>query len=578
MNAQLMALSINTNVASLNAQRNLNTSQSTLVKSLQRLSSGLRINSAADDAAGLAISDRMTTQVRGLNQAVRNANDGVSMLQTTDSALGTVTENLRRIRELAVQAANATNSDSDRAALQQEIAQLTQEVDRVGRTTSFNGQLVFGQSTASVVGDTSQLAVVDGLKSGWLSSAEQRIREYYGIEASDNPIKIDLTGFTDGAGYTLARVSTQFAADGTGVNITLQVDMADFATPNLPNGGNAPVYADRIIAHEMTHAVMDATMNVKSMFDNHQQFFLEGTAELIHGGDERVAADIANNGGGSTGINAIVAKVADWGGSWDSSSEAYSAAYAGMRYLDEKIRAAGGSGIKDITTYLAASPSHTLDMALQNASSGAFAGFNDFKSQFSTDAAAYIAAMDLSDADTGAIGGANASGGATQTAESIVNDIATRSGEDQLAGFKEDWEKVMASSNFSAGTKALQVGSQAGQVLDIGSFAMNGAALDIMDADVTTNPNQVIAKMDRALDYVNARRADLGAQLNRLDSVIANLTTNAESLTASRSRILDTDYATETASLTRSQILQQAGTAMIAQANATPQLVLQLLR
>jgi flagellin-like hook-associated protein FlgL len=247
-----MALSINTNVASLNAQRNLNTSQSTLVKALQRLSSGLRINSAADDAAGLAISERMTTQVRGLNQGVRNANDGVSMLQTADSALGTVTENLRRIRELAVQAANATNSDSDRAALQQEISQLTQEVDRVGRTTSFNGQLLFGQSTESVVGDSSQLAVVDGLKSGWLSSAEQMIKEYYGIQANGDAIRLDLTGFTDGAGNTLARVTTQFAANGKGTNITLQIDMSDFATPNLPNGGTAPLYADRIIAHEMT--------------------------------------------------------------------------------------------------------------------------------------------------------------------------------------------------------------------------------------------------------------------------------------------------------------------------------------
>jgi flagellin len=573
-----MALSINTNVASLNAQRNLNTSQSTLVKALQRLSSGLRINSAADDAAGLAISERMTTQVRGLNQAVRNANDGVSMLQTADSALGTVTENLRRIRELAVQAANATNSDSDRAALQQEISQLTQEVDRVGRTTSFNGQLLFGQNTDSVVGDSSQLAVIDGLKSGWLSSAEQMIREYYGIQASGDAINIDLTGFTDGAGGTLALVSTQFAADGTGTNITLRVDMADFATPNLPNGGNAPLYADRIIAHEMTHAVMDATMNVKSLFDNNQQFFLEGTAELIHGGDERLANDIAFHGGGSGGIAAIVAKVADWGTSWDGTSESYSAGYAGMRYLDDQIKAAGGSGIKDITTYLAADPTHTLNMALQNASSGAFDDFADFKTQFTVDAAAYIAAMELSDVDTGAIGGANASGGATQTPESIVNDTATHSGEDQLDGFNESWEQIAVASNYSAGTKALQVGAEAGQILDIGSFVMNGGALDIMDADVTANPNQVIAKMDRALDYINARRADLGAQLNRLDSVIANLTTNSESLSASRSRIQDTDYAMETASLTRSQILQQAGTAMIAQANATPQLVLQLLR
>src|SRR5215475_7975899 len=132
-----MSLSVNTNVASLNAQRNLNGSQTMLGRAIQRLSSGLRINSAADDAAGLAISDRFTTQIRGMNQAVRNANDGISMLQTADSALTNVTQSLQRIRELAVQAANATNSDSDKKALQLEVSQLTAEINRVGRTTSF---------------------------------------------------------------------------------------------------------------------------------------------------------------------------------------------------------------------------------------------------------------------------------------------------------------------------------------------------------------------------------------------------------------------------------------------------------
>jgi flagellin len=163
-----------------------------------------------------------------------------------------------------------------------------------------------------------------------------------------------------------------------------------------------------------------------------------------------------------------------------------------------------------------------------------------------------------------------------KTAASVVPNVATRSGEDQLAGFAESWESI-AAGDFTSATKSLQIGAQAGETLDIGAFAMNGAALDIMDADVVNDANRVIAKMDRALDYINARRADLGAQLNRLESVIANLATNVESQTASRSRIQDTDFAVETATLTRAQILQQAGVAMVAQANTTPQLVLQLL-
>ncbi len=577
-----MALSLNTNVASLNAQRSASASQGTLAKALQRLSSGLRINSAADDAAGLAMSERMTTQVRGLNQAVRNANDGISLLQTTDAALSTVGASLQRIRELAVQAANSTNSVSERAVIQQEIAQLTQEIDRIGRTTTFNGREVFAPSTTSAVGDSNQLAALDGLRSGWLTVAENLVRQYYGIEASGQSIRIELTSFTDGAGGTLARVGASVGASGPASNITLQIDMADFVPPNPPNGGSAPFFNDRILAHEMTHAIMNATMNVGSIHTGNQQFFLEGTAELIHGADERLYADLWNLGAGTPadGIDDVMAKVADWGSSWDGSSAAYSAAYAGMRYLDAELKAAGGVGIKQITTYLAADTSRTLDQALANASSGRFAGFADFKSDFQADGAAFIGNLlssgQLTDGDTGAIGGANASGGPQNTAESVVANVASRSGEDQLAGFEESWEAIAVAS-VTGPAQSLQIGADVGQTLAIGSFAMNGIAVDIMDADVTLDPNRVIAKMDRALDYLNARRAELGAQLNRLDSAITNLTTTAESLTASRSRIQDADYAAETAALTRAQILRQTGTAMIAQANVTPQLALQLL-
>jgi flagellin len=576
-----MALSINTNIASLNAQHNLGTSQTTLGTALERLASGLRINHAADDAAGMAISERFTTQIRGLNQAARNANDGVSMLQTAEAALGTVNNSLQRIRELAVQAANGSNSASDRAALQQEVSQLVSEVDRVGRTATFNGQQIFGQDTNSVLGDKDQLAVLDGLQQGWLSNAEQLIQQYYGIKAGGNPIKIELTTFSDGPGGTLARVSASVGASGTGSNITLQVDMKDFTPPNPPNGGSAPFYDDRVLAHEMTHAVMDATMNVGTFFTNNQQFFLEGTAELMHGADERVAADIAAGGGGAGGITAIMNKVAAWGTSWDGSSAAYSAAYEGMRYVDAQIKAAGGSGIKDITTYLAADSTRTLDQALQNASSGAFTGVADLKTKFTADGQAFIQAQltagTLTDADTGAIGGSNASSGPVRTAASVIDDSANRSGEDQLDVFAETWE-TLTKRSFAAASKTLQIGADPGQTLDVSAFAMNGGALNILDADVTTNANAVISKMDRALAYINARRADIGAQLGRLDSTVANLAASAESMTASRSRIQDTDYAKETAALTRSQILQQASTAIVAQANAIPRVALQLLR
>src|SRR5688572_27846872 len=166
-----MAQVINTNVLSINAQRNLSTSQSSLATALQRLSSGLRINSAKDDAAGLAISDRFTTQIRGLNQAVRNASDGISLAQTAESALGELTNNLQRIREIAVQAANASNSASDRAALDQEVQQRLAEVERIATQTAFNGQKVlngtFGNATFQVganVGETISVGLATSMR------------------------------------------------------------------------------------------------------------------------------------------------------------------------------------------------------------------------------------------------------------------------------------------------------------------------------------------------------------------------------------------------------------------------------
>ncbi len=306
---------------------------------------------------------------------------------------------------------------------------------------------------------------------------------------------------------------------------------------------------------------------------------MEGTAELMRGADDRLYADIGGAGGAN--IAGVMAKVADWGTTWDGSSAAYSAAYAGMRYLDEQIKAAGGSGHQGCHDVPRREPAtRTLNDALAVATHGAFTGLADFKAKFQADGATFIGNLlssgKLANADTGAIGGADASGGPVRTAAPVVPDAAIRSGEDQLDGFKETWEQAGRSHRLRANKQQLQIGANVGESFDICTFAMNGKALGIMDADVSTNANAVIHKMDRALDYINARRADLGAQLGRLDSINANLAANVESMSASRSRILDADFAAETASLTRQQILQQAGTAMLAQANTSPQQVLQL--
>ena len=205
-----MAQIINTNIASLNAQRNLNTSQSSLATSLERLSSGLRINSAKDDAAGLAISERFTTQIRGLNQAIRNANDGISLSQTAEGALGELTNNLQRIRELAVQSANATNSDSDRAALNQEVSQRLAEIDRIASQTSFNGRKVldgtFGNAAFQVganVGETIDLSLATSVRQDSIGAIATTATTGLGDQfngTAATPATTALGAFTEGTG------------------------------------------------------------------------------------------------------------------------------------------------------------------------------------------------------------------------------------------------------------------------------------------------------------------------------------------------------------------------------------------
>jgi flagellin len=566
-----MSLSINTNVASLNAQRRLGAAQSGLGTALQRLSSGLRINSAKDDAAGLAISDRFTAQIRGLNQAARNANDGISLLQTADGALVNVTSNLQRIRELAVQAANSTNNAGDRRAIQMEVSQLAAEIDRSANTTQFNGMNVFDANRSSVMGDGDKLAVFDGMTSvgSWLESSETLISNLYGLKADGAALAIKYSGFTDGAGGVAAYVqATGFDANGRGTNLSLQVDMADFVPPNLPDGGNAPYYNDRIVAHEMVHAVMARSTNWQNLTSSHL-WFVEGTAEFIQGADERVKGDVA-----ALGAAGVVAAI---GGS-TSTSEFYSSSYAAVRYLHDRIKGAGGTGIKDVLTYMSANPSATLDTAIANASQGQFTNAADVLAQYATNGAAFIGTFDLNNADTGAIGGLDVDGGEVKNASTALPNYGSRSGTDVLEGFSENFETIAKSSGVTS-SKTLQVGANADQTFDtrIGSVNLDALALRTT-LDVTKSPAQAIVAVDRALDYVSAQRAEIGAQSSRLDYAISNLQISSENQSASRARIVDADFASETAALSRQQILQQAGTAMVAQANQIPQGVLALLR
>ncbi|XZG70454.1 flagellinolysin [Chitinibacteraceae bacterium HSL-7] len=572
-------MQINTNLAAINAQRALSGSQSGLERALTRLSSGLRINTARDDAAGLAISERMNTQIRGNGMAWRNTNDAVSLVQTAEGAFSTVAGILQRVRELAVQAANATNSADDKAALQAEANQLLQNIDQMGAQTVFNGKQIFSQSTASLSGDKAKRAVLDGLQVGWLEASERRVLKYFGIKADG----VDLTvvfdppsgsGLSSAPGGVAAAVgSLDGTADGAGRTNKpfLYIDMADFTPPNLPNGGgidvgNGTVYNDRIIAHEMVHAIMGRSMSFAGL----PSWFKEGMAEFIHGADERVWGDTAQGTDASAAVTAFQADDV-------SGSQGYTGGYLAVKYLHQQIKAAGGAGIRDITEYLASHSGSTLDDAITNGSSGAFANLSDFNTRFASNANSFLATLDLTNDDTGAIGGFDTDGGAILTAKSVIDDNdAMRSGEQVMDGF----HLIYPDNGGATGLNMLtfQIGANAGETLTTQVGAVSSTALGVDDVDLTELAKFAIYKVDRALEFIGTQRASLGAMQSRLESTMTTLSVQVENDSAARSRIRDADYAQETASLTRQQILQQAGTAMLSQANNQPQLALQLLR
>ena len=579
-------MQIFTNSLSQFSSRLLTQNDSMVSKSVQRLSSGLRVNSATDDAAGLAISERMQSNVRGDRQALRNTNDAISMLQTAEGALSEVNNMLQRIRELGVQANNSTNTKTDREALQAEAKQLMDEVERIGQTTSFNGNKLFvlpdGASSGGATSDENVKAVLKGLSTGWLENSEKMIQQRYGLVADGVPFAIKFIE-PGTPGGTAAYVSGSYPvqpANAVGSNLEMYIDMADFSPANLPNGGSAPFYNDRIIAHEMVHAVMARTTN----FYNLSLWFKEGAAEFIHGADERVKSDLgfALNTNVNQADPAFIAQVQTFldnnltSLNTVATSADYSVSYLAARYLHNELKNNGASGgMQDFLTYLSADKSRVVNDAMMHYLGKTEAQFMiDFKAAGAT-LSSY--GVDLNNADTGGIGNADADGGAVKNAEDVVDHVGSKSGEDVLSGFVETWQYSPLETQNKTNYR-MQVGAGADAGLTVGIGEISNSSMGFADIDLVNNPNSAIAAADRALENIISQRASIGAAMTRLDSVVAGLQTSAENTAAARSRITDADFAVESASLSRGKILQQAATSMLMQSNQSPQMVLSLLR
>lgn len=515
-----MASIINTNIQSLNAQRNLSTSQAGLATALQRLSSGLRINSAKDDAAGLGISTRMTSQINGLDQATRNANDGISLAQTGEGALATITDNLQRIRELAVQSANATNSASDRAALDAEVQQRISEIDRVAATTSFNSQKIldgtFGNAAFQVGANVGETINV-GLSTSMRSTAIGKTADYVG-----------------GSLYSTA---TNIGQQGTGVS-----------TAALVSGGLTVAVgtgqAVSVGASAVGPAGAGAGQSVGSAYAKAAAISAAGIGGLT------VAAD--------TTTQFAFSNVT-------TTNTAYSLSLNGVAiYSGANTSATGTNSPLDGATVAAAINTN----ASASGVTASFAGGN------LTLNAADGRDIIISQTTTGEVGtGIGALSGTNNTTNTTTASMATGTTGVAVA-------KTYVGSIRLTAADTITLAGSAPAPTGFGSVALALGNSALSSASVTTvsNANTTIGRVDAALNTVNALRGTFGSIQNRFESAIANLQTTSENVTAARSRIMDADFAKETAALTRGQILQQAGTAMLAQANSLPNGVLALLR
>ena len=606
-----MAQVINTNILSLTAQRNLNSSQGALATSLERLSSGLRINSAKDDAAGLAISERFSTQIRGLNQAIRNANDGISLAQTAEGALGEISSNLQRIRELAVQSVNATNSDSDRAALNQEVQQRLAEVDRIASQTSFNGR-----------------NVLDGSFGSALFQVGANVGETIGLDL-ETSVRTASVGAT--AEATSVDLATTFA-DGNGSAATLEFDIAgsdlisDFTAAAATSGSatiaetnlqddfatNGEVSFDIVddsgtnVAETVTLSTDLSTANASTLVGILNPQLTNFTASDDGGGNvvitnnetgQSSSVSLTNfssdplSDGANTSFTTLPTAVSANGtdevtnGSFtitDPAGDEVTVALTGNITNGSDLATAINNALGGGSEFTVGDDGGTVVTLTDDANAeGGFSISADPDGLFSSLANPPTSTAGVEDGVSIGVSGLTVQFGGNDaisvedgtytTVESFVNAVNTALGSNGTAILDGDTNVLSITSG-----EDITVGGDTTNIFSATSFSASGS-LDDVNVLTVAGSNEAIQRIDAALNSASDLRSTFGAIQNRFESTISNLAGTTENLDASRSRIQDADFAAETAALTRAQILQQAGISVLSQANAQPQNVLALL-
>lgn len=623
-------LSVQTNMLAANASRNLGMTTKANARSAEKLSSGYRINRAADDAAGLSISEKMRRQMRGLSQAAANAQDGISMVQIGEGALNEVHDMLHRANELAIKAATGTLQDVDRGMIDAEIQQLKSEIDRVARNTTFNEIEIFPEEGTSplesgyvemknydIVYDLrdGSMAVSEaqaGLGAAGAGRASSAVQVSSGSKLADiianeivpnavkqildtfdplktavgnDTIKMSLeVAYIDGKNQTLAYASFRYGSSGKPISMGIRVDSADFKESDATGTGERVEVLKSTLAHELMHSVMQYTLTdgmSGHRGEKYPTWFVEGTAQLA-------------GGGFSTGWNDTLSYYANYLTDEDDASHdkdyanylkkftmsgrPYGHGYLGTAYfgylagggktsgksLDETVT----DGMNKIFTDLLAG--QKLDSVLKKHAGINTAEMNQLFKNGDAGLTEFVRRLSY-EAKDGA--GSFIAGGLDKGGSSLLG-----TGWDPSQPFQIDPFQIRVDYSGAAGTW-LQVGAEAGTHIDVNLYQMNAKSLGLEDTNVRTTEDADLAieGLKKAIQYVSNVRSYYGAIQNRLEHTIRNLDNITENTTAAESRIRDTDIATEMVGYSNNQILMQAGTSMLTQANQSSQMILSLL-
>jgi flagellin len=507
---------INTNISAVAAQNSLRTSGLNQTTAMERLSSGVRINSAKDDAAGLAISTRMTANIRGLAAAIRNANDGISLTQTAEGSLASIGDNLQRIRELAVQSANSTNNATDRAALHAEASQLVSEIDRIAANATFNG-----------------IKLLDG------SYQDQNLQVGAGNEVNDR--------------ISISIASAKSSSLGVGGG-------SSYST--VVNGGTAPTAVGET-------ALLSGALSLNGYVVGAAS--TDGVSSTDPESSGIAVAAAINAVSGQSGVMATVQKTITDGSAVGTTG----ASGFGVTLAAGEVAINGVSigAIDAATSVVGRGAQITAAINAKSGQTGVIAEFN------TTSGAVKLTA---SDGRNIAISVKSTATEISSEMTGLTHDTGDTSGDAKTSVTRSSVK--LSSSNATGITvegltaAGLEAAGLTGVTSYTASTATAGAGVSTVDLTTATGSQTALSTLDKAINTITDARAAMGAYQNRLNASISNLETSSMNLQASRSRILDTDYAKETTNLAKSQIIQQAATAMLAQANQSAQSVLSLLK